>query len=166
MNRNTLLALLIGLLLAAGVYLVLHKGTQTEEEATEPPKRDSPIARVLRETEGLVPAAYDEAAMRALVQEAGATLTPEQEAVVLPLLHRHALALRKNMEGAKAALERDPDADLSRYVMFATQAHANFQRTVGAVVSQETGRALFDAVPPMVPALPPGESPPGPAPRK
>jgi hypothetical protein len=162
-NRLLTLAIVMVLLCAASLavyHMLFHaQDGETEGGPAARPAAEGPEAEVreiehlLERSRAVVPVAYDEAALRALAANAKADLTAEQEAVVLPLLHEHLLALLRNLEEALEAARRG-DADRARFRVVATRRHDEFQRRLREHLPAEQARALFGVAPAMVPPPP------------
>jgi len=111
--------------------------------------------------------AYDEQAMRKIVERAEVELTSEQAARLLPLMHTHLAALRRNLAEARdAVVAGRSDAQRVRYRVRAVRLHADFQKTLRKTVSKEQAEALFRAMPSMIPPVPGATNPPPPPPVK
>lgn len=116
------------------------------------------IEAMLKSTEWLVVSDYAPDALLERLSQSEVTLSPQEREAVVPLLANHMRTLRENLEAARDAARGDTTPQQRmRHVAAAAQAHGAFQRAVRDVVSPETARALFKALPDMVPPRPAAE---------
>lgn len=148
--------LLLTLVLVVAALAVYHFAFRGESagpglDGAAQRERES-LDRELARVEKLFGTEYDEGAMRAIVDRSGITLTPEQAAQVLPLLHAHLVELRGNLEDARTAvLAGKPPGERVRFHARAAQAHSRLLGKLRNIIPPTDATALFRAYPSMFP---------------
>jgi hypothetical protein len=157
MNRNALLLVLSGFLVAVGLaYFLSGQSGETDGGSFEvASQEEAELERLLMHCDELIAEDLDASSVRAMVAEAGSPIEAQQAEAIVPLLRDHLTALRQNLEEAHAAkVAGQPINERRRYYIVAAQAHGKFQIAIRGIVSPEAALTIFQAYPAMLPPSP------------